>query len=201
MAAKLRCPGAILDAIPWYPSGLSEAERGAVEAHAADCVACRNELGFVLGAELPGEEVPDPDRVFARVLDRIEKGPPRPRSARAEFLTRAASLLLAALVGSVVGWASVELRPMSWTLKAVQEEVVRAQMPAETSLDLIFHDHASAEEIRSVLQTLGARIVAGPDEAGVYTVRLAHDKDAVAAREQLESATRGVAQLVDYEDL
>ena len=201
MASKPRCPGAILDAIPWYPSGLSETERGAVEAHAADCVACRNELGFVLGAELPGGDVPDPDRVFARVLDRIEKGPPRPRSARAEFLTRAASLLLAALVGSVVGWASVELRPRSWTLKAVEEEVVRARMPDEMVLDLVFHDHASAEEIRGALRALGARIVAGPDEAGVYTVRLAPDTDAVAAREQIESATRGVADLIGYEDL
>src|SRR5436190_4269843 len=71
MATTSTCPEAILASIPWYPDGLTGEECGAVEAHAADCRACRAELAFVRGDEEPAIELPDPERVYARVLDLI----------------------------------------------------------------------------------------------------------------------------------
>jgi hypothetical protein len=65
------CPEAILTAIPWYPDGLTPEEAGAVEAHAADCRDCRAELAFLRGDEEPTIEIPDPEEVYARVLERI----------------------------------------------------------------------------------------------------------------------------------
>lgn len=197
MATKPRCPSEILDAIPWYPSGLSEAERGAVEAHAADCIVCRSELGFVLGAELPSEEVPDPDRVFARVLERIEHGPPRPPSRRAVLLARAVSFGAAALFGCVVGVATVELAPEDWKPRLFS---TADPSPQVSDLDVVFHAEASALEIERELRSLGARIVSGPDENGVYRLRLSPDSDPSTVSRQLRNGGRGVARSVALEE-
>src|SRR4030095_12060788 len=70
-STTISCPEAILSSIPWYPDGLTPEECGALEAHAADCRACRAELAFVRGDEEPEIEVPDVERVYARVLARI----------------------------------------------------------------------------------------------------------------------------------
>src|SRR6187401_2008265 len=71
MTTTASCPEAILASIPWYPDGLTPEECGAVEAHVADCRACRAELAFVRGDEEPEIELPDVERVYARVLERI----------------------------------------------------------------------------------------------------------------------------------
>jgi anti-sigma factor RsiW len=67
------CPSEILEWIAWYPDGgLSDRQRGAVEAHAAVCAACRYELAVLAGhAEAPVAPA-DPERLFARVLALVE---------------------------------------------------------------------------------------------------------------------------------
>lgn len=67
------CPSEILEWIAWYPDGgLSDGQRGAVEAHAAVCAACRDELSVLAGrAEAPVAPA-DPERLFARVLALVE---------------------------------------------------------------------------------------------------------------------------------
>ena len=53
------CPEDVLAAIAWYPDGLDAERRGAVEAHAADCSVCREELSFLRGEsppQYPGSE-------------------------------------------------------------------------------------------------------------------------------------------------
>jgi len=71
--AERTCPERILDWIAWYPDqGLSEAQRGAVEAHAAVCEACRREIEVMTGRSEPPDSSHDPERLFARVLARIE---------------------------------------------------------------------------------------------------------------------------------
>ena len=67
------CPEPVLAAIPWYPDGLSDAQQGAVEVHAAECGECREEIALVQGSsETASAEVPDPERVFARVMALVE---------------------------------------------------------------------------------------------------------------------------------
>ena len=47
---ELSCPPEILDWIPWYAEdALAETQRGAVEAHAAQCEECRKELAMLSG--------------------------------------------------------------------------------------------------------------------------------------------------------
>ncbi len=70
---KPSCPPLILEWIAWYPDGpLTDAQRGAVEVHAAECAACREELA-ILSERADATAAPgDPEQLFERVLARIE---------------------------------------------------------------------------------------------------------------------------------
>lgn len=67
------CPPQILEWIAWYPDGnLTDAQRGAIEVHAADCASCRDEIA-VLCERVDAAVAPaDPEQLFERVLARIE---------------------------------------------------------------------------------------------------------------------------------
>jgi len=67
------CPGEILEWIAWYPDGgLTPEQRGAVEAHAATCPACREEIAVLAGRCEPPVGPEDPERLFERVLALVE---------------------------------------------------------------------------------------------------------------------------------
>ncbi len=72
-ARGVRCPESILGWIPWYADdGLTDRQRGAVEAHAAECADCRAEIDIVTGAPFElDSELPDPDRLFREITARI----------------------------------------------------------------------------------------------------------------------------------
>lgn len=72
---RQRCPAAVLGWIPWYAEGgLTARERGAVEAHAAECGECRSELDIVAGMPwaFEGIDLPDATRMFDEITARIE---------------------------------------------------------------------------------------------------------------------------------
>ena len=74
-APRTRCPENVLSWIPWYADGgLTAREKGAVEAHAAECRDCRAELDIVAGASWSFDdiELPDADRLFGEITARIE---------------------------------------------------------------------------------------------------------------------------------
>lgn len=74
-ARRARCPEDVLAAIPWYAEGqLSPRQRGAVEAHAAVCRDCRDELDIVSGAPwaFDGIELPEAARLFGEIQARID---------------------------------------------------------------------------------------------------------------------------------
>lgn len=76
-ARRSRCPDNVLGWIPWYvDGGLTAREKGAVEAHAAECPDCRAELDIVAGLpwSFEGIELPDADRLFGEITARIESG-------------------------------------------------------------------------------------------------------------------------------
>lgn len=79
-ASRARCPETVLGWIPWYADGgLTARQRGAVEAHAAECRECRSELDIVAGAPgaLDGVELPDADRLFDEITARLDADEPR----------------------------------------------------------------------------------------------------------------------------
>jgi len=66
------CPAKVLDLLPWYPDGgLSTEERSLVESHAALCPECRREILTLQGEATLPDDAPSPERVLARVFERI----------------------------------------------------------------------------------------------------------------------------------
>jgi hypothetical protein len=217
LTREVACPDDVLAAIAWYPEGLDEDERGAVEAHAADCVACRDELAFVHGTAMPVPPQPEAQRVYARVLERIEgyererssaerpaavavpargAAPLRARSPMRAPLRAAAALFAAALVGGFTAWTALRSAEPAEPVYETASEAggVSAAAPAATlALDVVFRPDATAERIHAALRAIGGEIVAGPTQIGVYRVRLAPTADAGAAIKVLQGDGQGVA--------
>ena len=70
-----RCPENVLGWLAWYAEdGLSARQKGAVEAHAAECADCRAELDIISGAPFEiDHDLPDPDRLFQEIKARIDR--------------------------------------------------------------------------------------------------------------------------------
>ena len=211
------CPEEVLEAIPWYPDGLTPSQRGAVEAHAAGCTACRREIAFVQGE--PADEItaPEAERVWARVLERIAaegdeavatraavaplRAPRRASGwlrAAARPLPLAASMALALAFGSLGALLSLRLsgvgdEPVYQTASAPLPEV----SAAGPALDVVFRKSASAGEIEQTLHGIGGSVVAGPSPLGVYRVALPPGVDAAGAAATLRAEAGGVAALAE----
>jgi hypothetical protein len=208
------CPAEVLEAIPWYPDGLGEAQRGLVEAHVAACQDCRRELWIIQGEpvhDLPA--APDAERVWASVLERVAaeggaaplpaqaagplrasprgwvRGASRPLSLAASIALAVAFGALGTAVGSRFGG---EEPPRYETASA--PPAVSAAGPA---LDVVFRKSASAEEIERALHEVGGSVVAGPSGLGVYRIALRPGADARGAAGSLRGGEGGVASLAE----
>jgi hypothetical protein len=216
------CPAEILEWIAWYPDGgLSDAQRGAVEGHAAVCAACREEIAVLAGRAEAAVAPADPEQLFARVLalveaDGIESSPlasaaplvpsaPAPRREAPARRRRslwasggaqlAAGVTLAVLAGGLGGWLGREwLR--SEPVYEVAGETTLASAGA-VALDVVFRSDATAERIQTALRGLGAEVVAGPSSLGRYRVELPPGADASAAAALLRAEGTGVASFAE----
>ncbi len=208
----LPCPDEILAAIPWYPSELDESTRGEVESHAAQCSACREEIAFVHDGAPVEVDLENRDRVYAKLLERIEKHEgssprvaplpkvePRRRDLRMSWpLALAASLALAVVSGSlgVAGsqWFEATPAPVYESASAAETTPAAVDLPA---LEVVFRADARAEAIHSALRAIGGQIVSGPTQLGVYRVQLAADADLNAAARMLRGEELGVATFAE----
>lgn len=213
------CPPEILALIPWYPDGtLSSTERGAVEAHAAGCAACREEIRALGGTfDPPGDvEVPPAARVLARVLERIDAyeaagrpgvrpappiAMPRPSAAarRSAWTTRplalAATLALALAVGALAVISFPQLFGVEPYRTAAMAEETRASGPI---VEIIPRDEVSAAELGAALRAVQGELVAGPmGTLGRYRVRLPDGADAAAAAAKLRAKDGGIASYAE----
>ena len=211
------CPPDILELIPWYPEdGLSDAERGAVEAHAACCPECRREIHGAFGeTDLPAD-APAAERVLARVFERIaersrpelasagDRLPPTlaiPPSARAPrrpswrmpLVAAAAALALAVLLAPRAGHLLAGSPALYHTAAAPPVET-EATGPL---LDVVLRSDVTASQLNDALRSLGAEVVAGPTALGRYRLRLPADADASVAATALRAPETGVATFAE----
>lgn len=204
MSTAHRCPEEVLKSIPHYPSEISPELRGAIEAHAADCAACRDEIAFLRGDEEPPNDLPDPQRVYERVLERIgasdEEIAPHTLRRRGSRGLRpaaiAAGIAIAALAGGLGGYG------VRWLEQAVPRYETASALPAVSAADgalieVVFRGDATADEIRAGLRAIEGSVVSGPSALGVYRVRLAPGGDVPAALDTLRGESGSVASFAE----
>jgi len=175
--------------LPWLASGAIEAgDRQRVEAHLERCAACRAEAERCraerarLRAEVGPAPAPHPAQL-ERLLARLDAGeienddavaapPPRRRGPLART-PAAARWLIAAQLVALVGLGYLAARPASSPDAAFRTlSAPAAAAPSRGVLRVVFTPAASEAEIRALLLSVRAQIVAGPSALGVYTLAL-----------------------------
>lgn len=208
------CPNEILDLIPWYPDqGLSAEQCASIEAHAAECEACRSEVEILSGGKGSPTSLPDREAVYGRTLGLIEAyemtKEPRVepvRLARAgrndlgaggvRYYALAASLIVMLLAGMAIG--RLVLPSGDTVYRTATEGAAPQTAPAgQAELDVMFRGDSTADRLRAVLRAIGGNIVEGPSRLGVYRVRLGADGDAAAAAAMLLGDGQGVATFAE----
>lgn len=191
--------------LPWYVNGtLKDEERQQVAQHVEVCTLCRNELEELMSIrtslKVIYESQPGPSEQTARsVLASVgqqgsrkgTKGTRRPDQKpalgfidewlRSFFMPRWVPTLVALLLVSQAGI-------LLWLTAPAPDtgEVSTRSLAMQTArIQLSFQSATTAEQIRSLLQSLPARLIDGPTENGEYTIEvLAVDK--AAANKKLE---------------
>jgi anti-sigma factor RsiW len=198
------CPQIVLDWIAWYPEGDLPADvRSAIEVHAAECAACRQEI-----ADLSGEGAVDAvaaagaERVFARTLEKIGARPRAtapPARRRQLWIVRprfalAAGVAVALVSGTLGMIATQQLHDTANPTYAPATGSDSAAHDGVAHLDVVFRDDASFAEIARAMQALGASVEAGPSPSGVVHLHLARGADAKTAAQRLETGDLSVAE-------
>jgi hypothetical protein len=225
-ARSSSCPPDILDLLPWYPDGgLTSDERGAVEAHAAECSECRREILEDVRGVVLAEDAPSADRILSRVFDQIAAGSPAetaqpsPRFAtllraaprRPRWQTSLAWAAAAGLAAFLATAAAIGVGRLFDSTGTVYETATapRAQSQGESQgqsqgtgrsvgpeLDVVLRDDVAAAQVRDALASLDAEIVGGPTPLGRYRVRLPAGADAANAARTLRAEGTGIAVIV-----
>jgi hypothetical protein len=219
----MTCPPEILEWLAWYADdALPDAQRGAVEAHAAECAECRAELAMLAGAGAPLLDAPHADQVFEKVLARIEaagvgggavevgghrtasqarhaplRAPLRASRERRIGRIAAAAALLVAVASA--GWLARDLAGVDAIYRTASGPAATAPAGATSSaqLDVVFRADASVDRINTNLRALGAVVVSGPSQAGRYRLALPAGSDAAAAAAMLRAEDTGVASFAE----
>jgi hypothetical protein len=172
--------------LPWLATGrLSATEREMAEDHVRQCSACEQELAV---QHLMGKAFTEPDRVtyapgpsFRKLMDRIDSdegtAPARRPLERPSLVTRLSHVSLWRPPG--LAWAASFLLLFGITGMMVQayrwsEPAYRTHTDASAASPRVLHIALDRTlpigEVEELLQSGGARIVAGPDSTGVLGV-------------------------------
>ncbi|MBI2882967.1 MAG: zf-HC2 domain-containing protein [Candidatus Methylomirabilis oxyfera] len=189
--------------LPWYLNGtLAEGECRQVEDHLAECRPCQRELEELkqlkrwIQASRAAAPVPSAD-LFARVVARIEATDPAAQSTRniqaptgpwwgerliawlqACFAPRWAPILATAMIvlqlAAIVGLLSLRFEGRQEPFETLSGPAMKPPQPAAgLRFRVAFQERASEQAIRTLLQTMGGRIIDGPSAAGFYIIEVA----------------------------
>ena len=195
----------VWEILPWYVNGTLEGhEHELVARHILRCQSCADEVVRCqsIATAVRGSEkaamTPSPEH-FARLMERIDRestpaGAERWRIRVREWLEKIRLLFretpslfrwaLAAETAAIVLLAAT----MIWQASVAPSLLYRTLSDAGSGpalgrvhLQVVFADDITEREIRTLLGSIGATIVAGPTPMAVYTVALvANDREAPA---------------------
>ena len=197
------CPEEVLYWIAWYPDHLTDEQRGAVEAHAAECADCRGELDMIAGTAPAPAGAPPADATYARVKARISEGKPAPASAPRRLESRpawrpaswAAAAALVLVVGSTGFYLGPQLRGSEPVYLPATEPGNSPGSAAGPMLQVVFSPETSIATLADTLRSVGATIVEGPSPRGMYILRAAPGADPTVVARVLKQS--GVAALAE----
>lgn len=199
--------------LPWLANErLGPREAARIEVHLRDCEACRDELqmqqrlrqaireqdAVVLAPQTSLQKLMqriDAAEITDEELDAAHSAPPqaavlsRWRPDRAGWLAVAAGVqgvAIAALL-SALWWQSHEAlnAPRFVTQSSPQP------LPQGAVIRVVFAEHATLDDVNQMLRSIDAQIIAGPSEAGVYTLGLTERHDPGTARPGSNDASPG----------
>jgi hypothetical protein len=161
--------------IPWVVNGrATDAEQRAVLTHAETCAECRDELQRhrTLHSHMRGNEdvIPAPNASLQKLLARIDEQPQtepvESRRVRRPWLIAALWLQLIAIAALGGALFTSVRQPEYETLSTPSPEV----SDPRAAVRVVFAPDASLSKINELLRQVEGNIIAGPSEAGVYTL-------------------------------
>ena len=194
--------------LPWYVNGTLEGhEQEFVARHILRCQSCADEvvrcesIATAVRSSEEAKRTPSPEH-FARLMERIDRGnaaaaPERWRIRVREWIEKirfafqetpslfrwalvAETAVIGLLVATITWQASIAPSLLYQTLS----DRGSAPEPARVHLQVVFADDITEREIRKLLSSIGATIVAGPSPMAVYTVALTADDGEARAQTQ-----------------
>jgi hypothetical protein len=168
--------------IPWVVNGrASDAEQRAVLAHTEDCVECREELARhrELQSHMRGADdvIAAPNASWQKLLGQIDEQPAaegagthrikRPWLVAALWIQLVA---IAALTGAL--FRSVTPPQPEYTTLSTPQASDR-----HAAVRVVFSPNVQLNDINQLLRSVECDIIAGPSEAGVYTLATEHGND------------------------
>lgn len=160
--------------IPWVVNGrASDAEQRAVLAHAETCAECEEELRRhrALHSHMRGSDdvIPAPNASLQKLLAQIDEQPkaePADSRGRRPWLTAALWLQWVVIAALASALFTSTREPEYKTLSTPTPE----QSDPRAAVRVVFAPDASLSKVNELLRQVQADIVAGPSEAGVYTL-------------------------------
>lgn len=165
----------IVELMPWYVNGtLTGPERASVEKHVKECLPCRaalREEQRLRGLVSAQDDVPV--GVGHGVSDLMRKldgsGTPTPRWLRPQ-----PGLGVAAVFVAVVGWLVLAIpgpdAPEAGPSSAPFTTLTDGAAAARNRIDIVFAEVVTGSEVRSLIESFGARLIGGPSDLGRYTI-------------------------------
>ena len=189
----------VWEILPWYVNGTLEGhEQEFVARHILRCQSCADEvvrcesIATAVRSSEEAKRTPSPEH-FARLMEQIERGSASAAPQRWRILVRewiekirlafqetpslfrwalaAETAAIGLLVATITWQASIAPSLLYQTLS----DRGSAPEPARVHLQVVFADDITEREIRKLLSSIGATIVAGPSPMAVYTVALTAD--------------------------
>ena len=172
--------GETWDLIPWLVNGRAQGpERQRAEAHLRDCEACRAELDTQRRLQAAMSQEASLDLLPAASLQRLHSkldaqatADARPqRAARSRSMLR---WLVAAVVVESIGLMFLSAALWRQDVPSAPYRTVTSAMEVTSgaSIRAVFSPQLPVQELQTLLETSHLKIVAGPSEAGVYSLAL-----------------------------
>ena len=182
--------GRAFELLPWLVNGtLAGTEREAVEAHARACIACRRELKEQqrLYAAVRARRTADvsAEAGFEALDGELDAAAGRWRVRYATV----APFAIAAAAGIAVLALLVWFTPLPEMDPKVYSTLATSSASDGLLLDVVFAEETTSAEMQQLLDGIGGDIVAGPSNAGRYTVRVRGQGDDAQLRALLDALT------------